>query len=204
MLFCKYNQYSNVMKFFSKVLAVVVLAAAAVVPAQAQFKWGVKAGVAVNSLKLNNDVLNSDNRAGFTGGLMAEFTVPIVNVGFDASVLYANRSMEVDNVKFNRSYIDIPVNFKYKIGLPLVGKIVTPFITTGPDFSFLVSKKNMKDAVSNRKFDVAWTVGAGVQLVNHVQIGASYGFGLKSASKSEQNLFKGKNRCWTITAAYLF
>ncbi|MDE5607898.1 MAG: PorT family protein [Muribaculaceae bacterium] len=192
------------MKFFTKVLAAVVIATAAVMPAQAQFKWGVKAGVAVNSLKLNTETFNSDNRAGFTGGLMAEFTVPIINVGFDASVLYANRSIELDNEKFNRSYIDIPINFKYKIGLPIIGKFVAPFLTTGPDFSFLVSKKTMKDAVSNRKFDVAWTVGAGIQFVNHVQIGATYGFGLKSASSSEQHLFKGKNRCWTITAAYLF
>lgn len=190
------------MKFFTKVLAAVVIASAAVMPAQAQFKWGIKAGVAVNSLKLNTETFNSDNRAGFTGGLMAEFTVPIVNIGFDASVLYANRSMEVDNEKFNRSYIDIPVNFKYKIGLPVIGKVFTPYLTTGPDFSILVSKKTMKDAISNRRFDVAWTVGAGIQLVNHVQIGATYGFGLKSASES--HLYKGKNRCWTITAAYLF
>ncbi|MDE6832360.1 MAG: PorT family protein [Muribaculaceae bacterium] len=181
-----------------------MIATAAVMPAQAQFKWGVKAGVAVNSLKLNTDAFNSDNRAGFTGGLMAEFTVPIINVGFDASVLYANRSMEVDNEKFNRSYIDIPGNFKYKICLPIVGKFVAPFVTTGPDFSFLVSKKTMKDAVSNHKFDVAWTVGAGVEIVSHVQIAASYGFGLKSASSAENHLYKGKNRCWTITAAYLF
>ncbi len=198
------------MKFITKVIAVVLLAAAAVVPAQAQFKWGVKAGVAVNSLKFNKDVMSSDNRAGFTGGLMADFTVPVVGVGFDASVLYVSRSVDFTNddtgevLTKNRSYIDVPINFKYKIGLPIVGKIITPFLTTGPDFSFLLSKENMGEAYSNKKFDFAWNVGAGVQIVNHVQIAASYGFGLTKSASGDKSLYTGKNRCWTITAAYLF
>lgn len=198
------------MRLFSKIMTVAVLAAAAVMPVQAQFKWGIKAGVAVNSLKFNKDVVSSDNRAGFTGGLMTEFTVPIVNIGFDASVLYANRSIEFQETatspveKYKRHYIDIPVNFKYKIGLPLIGKVLTPYLTTGPDFSFLVSKSNLGDAVKSRRFDCAWTVGAGIQLVNHVQIGATYGFGLTKSASQESALYTGKNRCWTITAAYLF
>ena len=197
------------MKLFSKLIAVVLVAAAAVVPAQAQFKLGVKAGVAINSLSFNNKALNSDNRAGFTGGLMADFTVPIIGLGFDASVLYASRSVEFqqdnnDPIKKNRSYIDIPVNLKWKIGLPGVGKIVTPFITTGPDFSFLVSKKNIDNAWNNKKFDTAWNVGAGVQLLNKVQIAASYGIGLSKSASGKESLYSGKNRCWTVTAAYLF
>lgn len=198
------------MKFITKVIAVMLLAAAAVVPAQAQFKWGIKAGVAVNSLKFNKDVMNSDNRAGFTGGLMADFTVPVIGVGFDASVLYAARSVDFTNgetgevLTKNRSYIDVPINFKYKIGLPLVGKIVTPFLTTGPDFSFLLSKENMGEAYSNKKFDFAWNVGAGLQIVNRVQVAASYGFGLTKSASGDKSLYTGKNRCWTITAAYLF
>ncbi|MCM1450400.1 MAG: PorT family protein [Clostridiales bacterium] len=201
------------MKFFTKLLTVLVIAAASIVPAQAQFKWGIKAGVAVNSLKFNKDVVNSDNRAGFTGGLMADFTVPVVGIGFDASVLYAARSVDfsytgsdgvTDVTKKTRSYIDIPINLKYKIGLPIVGKIVTPFLTTGPDFSFLLSKENMGDAVKNKTFDFAWNVGLGVQLLNHVQIAASYGFGLTKSASQDQSLYTGKNRCWTITAAYLF
>ncbi|MDE6086078.1 MAG: PorT family protein [Muribaculaceae bacterium] len=197
------------MKLFSKFIAVVLLAAAAVVPAQAQFKLGVKAGAAINSLSFNEKALSSDNRAGFTGGLMADFTVPIIGLGFDASVLYASRGIEFTNdnnetVKKNRSYIDIPVNLKWKIGLPGVGKIVTPFITTGPDFSFLLSKQNMDNAVHNKKFDTAWNVGAGVQLLNKVQIAASYGIGLSKSASGNDALYSGKNRCWTVTAAYLF
>ena len=198
------------MKFITKAIAVVLLAAVAVVPAQAQFKWGIKAGVAVNSLKFNKDVIDSDNRTGFTGGLMADFTVPVIGLGFDASLLYAARSVEFaegdgqGTISKRRSYIDIPVNLKYKIGLPGIGRLITPFLTTGPDFSFLVSKENIDAAYSSKRFDFAWNVGAGVQLVNHVQIAASYGFGLTKSASGDKSLYSGKNRCWTITAAYLF
>lgn len=197
------------MKFITKLVIAVSLVMAAVVPSQAQFKWGVKAGMAVNSLKFNKGLGSSDNRAGFTGGLMADFTVPVIGVGFDASLLYAARSIdfaEEDGTTVNktRSYIDIPVNFKYKIGLPVVGKIVTPFLTTGPDFSFLLSNKNMNNAVKNKTFDFAWNVGLGVQLFNHVQVAASYGIGITKSASGHDSLYSGRNRCWTVTAAYLF
>lgn len=191
-----------------------VMAMVCSVGAQAQFRFGLKAGVAVNKLHLNKSTFDSDNRAGFTGGIMAEFTVPVVNLGFDASILYAQRSVEVADEQGNpdtdhRGYIDIPINFKWKFGMFGLGKIVSPFITTGPDFSFLCSKQNFHDAWHSRKFDFGWNVGAGVQLLNKVQVAASYGFGLTKSSNALNGdaVWKdidGKNRTWTITLAYLF
>lgn len=207
------------MKNFRHLFVAIMLAMVCSVGAQAQLRFGLKAGVAVNKLSLNKSTFDSDNRAGFTGGAMVEFTVPIVNLGFDASVLYAQRSVDVyagDGAKNtdHRSYIDIPVNFKWKMSFLGTGKIIAPFLTTGPDFSFLCSKQNFKDAWDSRKFDFAWNVGAGVQLLNKVQIAASYGFGITNSATALQGSsitndlkhldFKGKNRSWTITLAYLF
>lgn len=202
------------MKAIKRILAVVLLAVCVTLPASADFRLGVKAGAAISTLKLDKSAFDHKNVGGFTGGVMAEFTVPVVGIGCDASVLYARRSFElVDAGKDytdNRNYIDIPVNLKWKIGIPVVGKIITPFITTGPDFSFLCSKKNFEDAWKSRTFDVAWNVGAGVQLLNHVQVAASYGFGLTNSASGKDALngswkdFKGKNRFWTVTLAYLF
>ncbi|MDE6081592.1 MAG: porin family protein, partial [Muribaculaceae bacterium] len=64
---------------------------------------------------------------------------------------------------------------------------------------------NIEQVWSNKKFDTAWTVGAGVQLINHLQVAATYGWGLSKSSSSDSGLdLSGKNRCWTVTAAYLF
>ncbi len=205
------------MKVFKRILAAVVLVSACVAPASAQFRFGLRAGMAVNKLHFDKEVVNSSNRTGFTGGLTCEFTVPIVNLGFDASVLYARRSMEVATEGSansnalgttvsvaNRDYIDIPLNLKWKIGIPVISRIITPFITTGPDFSFLISGKNVSNAWRNKTFDTAWTVGAGVELVRHLQLAANYGFGLSKSASGDDAIYSGKNRCWTVTASYYF
>lgn len=201
-------------KMIRRMVVAVALMAAFAVPVSAQFSFGVKAGVAVSDMKFNKDVLDADNRAGFTGGVMAEVMIPMTNIGVDASLMYVRRNTEFmdklgDSEKSHRDYIEIPVNLKWKIGLPIVGSIVSPYIFTGPSFAFLTSKKNIEDAYKNKTFDVSWNVGLGVQLMKKIQVGASYGFGLTKAVEmvtDDVNAagIEGKNRYWTITAAYLF
>ncbi|MBD5202565.1 MAG: porin family protein [Bacteroides sp.] len=200
------------MKSIKSFLLVFVLMLGTASAANAQFRFGVKAGVAINSMKFDKSAFDSDNRAGFLGGLTAQFTVPVIGVGADLSALYVRRSAKfmLDNEyeSTNRDYIEIPLNLRWNIGLPGVGKIVSPFITTGPSVAILCSKSAYED-FKNKKTDWAWNFGLGVQLFNKVQIGASYGLGLTKAVKvfdsAQQSAgIPGKNRYWTITAAYLF
>lgn len=211
-------------RIFIAVALIFVIGATAT---NAQVKFGVKAGVAVNDMKFDKEVFDAGNRAGFTGGVMLEVMLPIANLGFDVSAMYVRRTTNVSyditmtdgqgqivansssSENLNRDYIEIPLNLKYKFGLPLVGKVVSPYIFTGPSFAFLTSKKAVKEAYENKSFDVAWNVGLGVQVLNKVQVGASYGFGLTKALEKSGKIqnapnIEGKNRYWTITAAYLF
>lgn len=192
-------------------VAVVALLGSAL-PAQAQFRFGLKAGVAVNSLHFNTSTFDSENRAGFTGGAMLEFTAPVSGLGVDLSLMYVRRNarwMEDNEIASdNRDYIDIPLNLKWRMNIPLINNIVRPFLSTGPSFSFLTSGRSVGSVYRNRKFDTAWNFGFGVELLRHVQVGANYGVGLTKALKtvgatSTANI-KGRNRYWTITAAYLF
>lgn len=200
------------MKSLKSLFVTLALILAAAAPASAQFRWGIKAGATVNKLSFDKDVISSDNRTGFTGGLMFEFTAPLIGIGMDASVLYANRSFEYtyDNNGVTatdhktRSYIDIPLNLKYKLGLPGIGKFITPFVTTGPDFSFLCSKKNIENAFKNKSFDFAWNFGLGVQFLNKLQLAANYGLGITNSVSGNDAMYDSKNRTWTITAAWLF
>lgn len=217
-----------------KSLKALVLAVAAVavcaMPAAAQFRIGPRVGVAVNSMHLKSDVFKAENRAGFTGGVMCEFTVPVINVGFDLSVMYVHRVSSNDVVtglqdtknpnlsqilteeKFrSRDYIEIPLHLKYKLGLPAIGNIITPYVFTGPSFAVLASKKAISAAFENKALDVAWDFGLGVQLIKHLQIGASYGLGMTNSVKMINKVantgvepVKIKNNCWTISAAWLF
>ncbi len=206
------------MKKFLSVLFVVIALFATTNQAQASgLQFGVKAGLTVNDLKFNSDVFNADNRCGYTVGLMTKFTVPVINIGFDASLMYTHRSSFVDGIDdgsevsgtYNSNYIEVPINFRWDISLPVIGSYVSPFLTTGPDFSFQVSKdNNITDQLKDRSFNFAWNVGFGLMFVNKVQVHASYGFGLSnttsSDSSSNSSLYDSKNRFWTISAAYLF
>lgn len=192
--------------------------------AGAPIKFGLKAGMTVNDLKFNESIFSSDNRCGYTLGVMTKFTAPLIGIGFDASVMFTHRvtgleatlvspddgSVTTVNAPTVKSdYIEIPINLRWDINLPVVGSFVTPFLTTGPDFSFLVSKQNAENAWKKHTFDVAWNFGVGLLFVKKVQLHASYGLGLNNAASADRSLYgntfgDAKNRFWTVTAAYLF
>jgi hypothetical protein len=215
------------MNTIKRMLVAVVALFAISAAASAQFAIGPRVGATINSMKFSKDIADTENLAGFTAGLQAEFTIPIINLGFDASVMYVHRKTESDETVLSgikdvlssssvrsRDYVDIPINVKYKIGLPIVGNIVTPYVFTGPSFAFLASKKAINEAYENKSVDVSWNVGVGVQLISHLQIGASYGFGLTNtiskisdytgSDASNLTEIDGKNNYWTVTAAWLF
>ena len=149
---------------------------------------------------------------------MIEMRVHGINLGFDAAVMYSYRS--TSNGSWygpngyeeysigKRDYLDIPINLKWKIAIPGVEKIITPFVFTGPNFSFLLSRRFFND-VYNKEYDISWNLGAGVQLFRNLQIAASYGWGFTKSVRYEwfqynEYTLNGRNQYWTITAAFLF
>lgn len=199
------------MKKLKLLLVAMMMIIASATPVSAQFKFGPKVGMTVNSLHFDRSTFSSENRTGFTGGIMVEGTLPLIGLGFDAAAMYVRRSVELteNNAVYtsNRDYFEIPVNLKFKLSLP----VIKPFITTGPSFAFLTSRRAISNAFTSKSFDTVWNFGLGVELLSHLQVAASYGLGLNKTIKSQltsntQNVIptEGKNRVWTITAAYLF
>lgn len=210
--FHKFFIHIILMKKIITLVLVVAAAFAVTVPASAQFRFGIKAGVNVSALHFDSKLFDDDNRAGFTGGVMAEFTVPLIGVGCDLSALYVRRNAQfmVNNQvdKNNRDYIEIPLNLKYKLSIPVINNIFRPFITTGPSVAFLTSRKYIEQAYKNHSCDFAWNFGLGFELIKKIQIAASYSLGINKAVETLSNTatttVEGKNRYWTVTAAYLF
>ena len=195
-------------------LTLIMVLGASAIPAQAQFKFGPKVGLTVNDLHFNKSVFDGDTQTGWTAGVMAEFTVPVVGIGCDLSAMYVRRNTKFlyeNNIsgKDNRDYIEIPLNLKYKFSLPVVSKILVPYLGVGPSVSFLTSRKNIYGAFKNKSVDWALNFGIGVQLFSHLDVNARYGLGLTKAVRAVDDEFgtggiEGKNRYWTISLAYLF
>lgn len=203
------------MKNLKKVIVALLVAVMGFGVAEAQFRFGIKAGLNLNTLELKDlkSNLDSENGVGWTGGVMTEFQVPIIGLCFDLSLMYTrmNASSNMfteDNKEFayNKNFLQVPLNLKYKLSLPAVGHIVAPYIFTGPSFAFKLDK-NLVDDIKTKTCQIAWNIGLGLELIRHIQVGASYGFGINNIVP--KNLLNAKdldmkNSYWTITAAYLF
>lgn len=185
-------------------------------PANAQFKFGVKAGLNVSKVSFDKDVTKNaiESRTGFFVGPMAEFTVPIIGLGADVAVLYDNKGVEVDGVSETLQYIDIPINVKYSIGL---GSIAGVYVATGPQFSYNIGGKKIFDnSYSLKSSEFSWNVGAGVKLLGHLQIGYNYNIGIGKTGEMDSALGETvgvvgkfingdvKNNTHQISVAYLF
>ena len=199
------------MKTIKHLLLAVVAVIAVAGSANAQFKFGPRVGINVNSLHFNEKTFKDDNRTGFTAGLQAEFTVPVIGVGLDASLMYVRRNMEAiiddDPVTKHCDYFEIPINRKCKMNIPVIAKLVKPYVFTGPSFAFMTSKKALTEAYKYKSVDTSWNVGLGLEFFSHLQLAAYYGIGLNNVvdkvSAIDATKIDGKTHCWTITAAWL-
>ncbi len=182
---------------------------AVAIPAQAQLRFGVKGGLNITSVHFDSDLLKSDNVTGFHIGPMIEATMPLLGFGFDAALLYSQKGMESSSsgvkTTMKTSYIDVPVNLKWKFGLP----IVKAYLAAGPYASFRVGGDKiwnvLSDQLETKSFGAGLNFGAGVEVFNHLQVGFNYELGLTDNFSAEKlDLSSNKNRGWTISAAILF
>lgn len=210
-----------------KVLSFIVLAVSVLFanPAQAQIKLGVKGGLNVSSLKLNNDVYDTSNRAGFFIGPMVKVTVPITGLSFDVAALYDQKDAKVkvaDDVvggaytttTIKQKFIDIPVNVRYGFGLSSLANI---FLFAGPQWGINVGNKNFKwdesSSYSLKKANFSVNVGAGVTFFSHLQASVNYNIECNKSGKMDTGsvdsngnpvVVKGRNNTWQIALGYWF
>lgn len=189
-------------KIFGALMIAVCIGMA--MPVQAQIHFGVKGGLNLSKASLSDIPGNfkKDNFTGFFIGPMAEVNIPIVGLGVDASLLFAQRGVKVsegnDEYTVKQNGLDIPVNLKYNIGL---GSLLGLYIAAGPDFYFDFEKKS---GIDKKKAEVGINVGAGVKLLNHLQVGANYNIPLGDTAKIEGTDGSYKTKTWQVSVAYIF
>lgn len=206
-------------------LLLLVFAVAFSFTSMAQIRFGVKGGV--NIAKATFDVANVednfavDNLTGFQLGPTMEAMLPGIGIGVDVGLIYSQRGFKLTDrsdgqeASTRMGYIDLPVNLKWKFGIP----IVKVYLTAGPYISLKVSQNSdlsslaekgsaILDDVKAKSFSAGLNFGMGVEVFKHLQVGANYGLGLTEDYKSDKpkigDLFHPKSSLWSITAAYYF
>ena len=210
-----------------KVLSFIVLAVSLFFanPAQAQIKLGVKGGLNVSNLKLDDDMWTADNKVGFFIGPMVKVTVPVTGLSFDVAALYDQKEAKVkvaddvvggayNSTTVTQKFIDIPVNVRYGFGLSSLANI---FLFAGPQWGINVGNKNFKwnksSSYSLKKANFSVNVGAGVTLLSHLQASVNYNIECNKSGKMDTGsldsngkplVIKGRNNTWQISLGYWF
>ena len=187
----------------------IAICIAMTMPAQAQIHFGVKGGLNLSKASFSNvsENFKKDNFTGFFIGPMAEFNIPIVGLGVDASLLFAQRGIKVsegnDDITVKQHGIDIPVNLKYTIGL---GSLAGIYLAAGPDFYFDFAGNKTVEGMrtDKKKAEVGINVGAGLKLLNHLQVGANYNIPLGNTADIEGTNASYKTKTWQVSVAYIF
>lgn len=198
-------------EMISAVLAIVMLVLTAT-PAVGQVRLGVRGGLTLGEMRFDRNIIDSDNRIGYSGGLLLDIAIPVIGVGAEVSVMYNHRNNRLTDSQhvYKRHYIDIPVYARYRLPIARMEKVFAPVVFTGPSFAILFDE-NAPDNYKSRRTYLSWDAGAGFDLFNHLRFTVSYGLGLSKAMKyigreddNTGEIVNGKDRYWTVSAAYLF
>ncbi|MGP1591474.1 MAG: porin family protein [Prevotella sp.] len=199
---------------FSALIALMVLLST---NANAQVSFGVKGGLNVSSMKLKSEVAEPSNKAGFFIGPTAKFTLPVVGLGIDASLLYDQRESKVkgSNSTISTTLVQrqvvLPINLRYSTGL---GSFASVFAFAGPQFGFNVDdkSKNIIQNVADWKFNnsnFSINFGVGTTLLKHLQLTANYNVacgktGEMTILQGAHSVVEGRNSSWQLGAAFFF
>jgi hypothetical protein len=191
-------------------------------PANSQTRFGIKAKVGLNNPSFSSDALNVDNLTDYAIGpsLQIMLPIPIIDLGIEASLLYQNSRMNIQNLEgtsttseeISNQYLMLPINAKIFFGkIPLVP--IHFYAAAGPYFGYLINgdKINLKtaaDEIGAKKFEAGANIGLGIEVFKLVQVGVNYGVKLTDnygVDKPNWNdPLNGKSSSWTLNASIYF
>jgi hypothetical protein len=191
-------------------------------PATSQIRFGVNGRVGLNNPSFSSDALNVDNLTDYAIGpsLQIMLPIPILDLGIEASLLYQNSRMNIQNLEgtsttskeISNQYLMLPINAKIFFGkIPLVP--VHFYAAAGPYFGYLINgdKINFENATEDikaKKFEAGANIGLGIEVFRLVQIGVNYGVKLTDNYGVEKpnwnDPLNGKSSSWTLNASIYF
>ena len=195
-----------------KVKCLLILVALLVVStADAQMRFGAKGGLNIAKAEFNKDVFKSDNITGFHIGPTLETMFGKGGLGLDLALLYSQKGFKSDDETVKNSYIEVPVNLKFKFGMPLVN----PYIAAGPYIGFLVSgdkpwtvSNTIQEQIKAKSFSAGLNFSVGADIFDKLQLGLNYGWGLTDNYETFEgknvDSYTGKSHTWSISATYFF
>ncbi|MFV8355442.1 porin family protein [Flavobacterium sp. XS1P32] len=168
-------------------------------------KFGVKGGL--NLANFSGDIEDNSSKAGFHLGGFVEFKVSD-KFAIQPELLFSTQGtkfdVDGDDLKFNISYLNIPVMAKYYVADAFS-------LEAGPQIGFLTSAKavvgsedeNIKDNFES--IDFGFNFGAGYNFTENLSAGLRYNLGLSNIAKTEAgDNTKVSNNVLSVSLGYKF
>lgn len=192
-------------------LSICLLMTCAMAYGQAQFAVGLKGGLNLAKLDMNQGVSNVDNRTGYHGGVFA--LIKLTKIGIQPEILFSKQGStftapNTTNYEANFDYINVPIMLKLYLAAGLN-------LQVGPQFGFLTASElrntatNVKDpqdakTLFDKKSDVALAFGAGWDLPFGLTLDARYNLGLSDVQMkpSTTTPISFKNKVIQISVGY--
>ncbi|MDE7336445.1 MAG: PorT family protein [Muribaculaceae bacterium] len=204
-------------------IATALLAAAAIMPAAAQFRYGPAAGLNFSTLNFRQpDIVGVDQSVNPAAALKCEFMFTSFGLGLDFGIGYAMTGGFADLNRpvwqlngFGREHVmihnlNIPVHLRFKWSkLQGLEDFIAPIVYGGPEFNIQLAhssaEKNGQKAFKYSGGDVALACGLGLERFKKYQITAGYSWGLTYSLKTRQlDDFSARCQGWTLRLACYF
>ena len=179
-------------------------------PAKAQLQYGITGGA--NFANLNIENYKTNTATGWFIGPKLQFSLPIVGLGLDASLLYSrvNSDTKVNPTKeetYHLNYLSIPLNLRYSFPLPMA----KPFIFAGPEFCWKMSDnfsevmdepilEALDENLKANDAEMNINVGVGVEVLSKFEVFVNYNFGLTNTVKDVDS----KSSIWKVGGTFYF
>jgi hypothetical protein len=189
--------------------------------AEAQVRFGLKGGFELTEMNFSASDLREANRVGFYAGPAVKFTLPVVGLNIDASLLYSQRDLKVDGEKILQKSLLLGGDLRYSVGL---GDALSIFVNAGPQLSLNVGddvfywrddeQNNHQYALQNTM--ISFNLGLGVTFLNHFEAGIYYNIPAgktadftwdkigETLKDTSWNRAKSKTNAWHVAVAYYF
>jgi hypothetical protein len=187
--------------FIAIILICAKLTSAQIIPS---FEFGAKAGVNMSSFSTKS-TFNTDNRAGYLGGVYAR--IGGLGFNFQPELYVTSKNVDVSNnsttTKVKFTSIDVPLLLGSKIGaFGFGGRFYT-----GPLFSFAVNNdQSFSNALGNavtlnhKDQNMAWDFGVGVD-VKKISVDLRYEAGITKQSYNN-NTDKTRINLFNLSVSY--
>lgn len=189
-----------------------------------QFKFGVKVGAPFKVKNFETQNNNIKIYRPLSVGFLSETMVLPLSLGFEVSVLYELERVSGDKLinPVRVNYLIVPINLKWKIGtknlkaFALSGAVLELNLHNNSDVELKNSSINPSLKTTYKPEDFTWGLnfGAGIELLQKLQLGVSYFCNFGTSYKQVKNdliytnqyddAFKDKSGRFLIYLNYLF